>query len=811
VFLCYAREDSTRVDELEHALRAAGCPVWRDTSQLWPGQDWRLVIGQAITHGALVFLACFSSRSAARRAGYQNAELALAADQARLRRAGDSWLIPVRFDECELPELDLGGGRRLSAIQRADLFGAKADVALGHLVEAVRLILGAAPGAAGLAEPSPGASMRIVVGDIPLRPPEFQERPRLMSALLGKSPSGVFAVTGLRGTGKTQLAAALVRRRLAERWPVIAWVDATSRDSLLAGYAELAEALDLAGNGSDSEIVAVRVRRWLEGGDQDCLVVLDNAISADVVRPFLPAGGSAQVVMTSSRASLAALGTAVPMGVFTEDEGSEYLAKRTGLADDTGAVEVARELGYLPLALTQAGAVIAGQRLSYRAYLTRLGEITVEQYLARAEEDPYPRGTAEAITLAVDAALASDTSGLGERMLTMLALMSEAGAPRSLLALAAGVNQEVADSVMSHLARWSLVSLSMDGTGVTAHRLVLRVLRERAASAGTLAEAVSDSIGALEAMLPAHQNAWRYPEMMQDFVIQITALAAHLDEAPGMLLDCNWEEKFLDLLAWAGWHLNELADISSSVPLLERVLADRERVLGSDHPHTMTSRNNLAYAYQSAGRLSDAVPLYQRALSDRERVLGSDHPHAMASRNNLAYAYQSAGRLVEAVPLYRQTLADRERVLGINHPDTLTSRNNLAYVSAGKLSDAVPLYQQTLAERERVLGADHPHTMTSRNNLAYAYQSAGRLSDAIPLYQRALADRERVLGVNHPDALASRNNLAGAYESAGRLSDAIPLYEQTLADSERALGASHPLTQTIHGNYVRARGRLSRP
>ena len=58
------------------------------------------------------------------------------------------------------------------------------------------------------------------------------------------------------------------------------------------------------------------------------------------------------------------------------------LAGRTGLADDAGASAVAAELGYLPLALDQAAAVIAGQHLGYEAYLAKLRALPVEDYLA---------------------------------------------------------------------------------------------------------------------------------------------------------------------------------------------------------------------------------------------------------------------------------------------------------------------------------------------------------------------------------------------------------------------------------------------
>ncbi|MFE3703042.1 tetratricopeptide repeat protein, partial [Nocardia tengchongensis] len=54
------------------------------------------------------------------------------------------------------------------------------------------------------------------------------------------------------------------------------------------------------------------------------------------------------------------------------------------------------------------------------------------------------------------------------------------------------------------------------------------------------------------------------------------------------------------------------------------------------HPATLTSRNNLAYAYRSAGRSCEAIPLYERALTDSERILGPDHPITRVIRGNLA-------------------------------------------------------------------------------------------------------------------------------------------------------------------------------
>jgi len=141
-FISYVREDSREVDKLQRMLEAAGVSVWRDTADLWPGEDWRAKIRRAIADNALVFIACFSSRSAARQKSYQNEEILLAIEQLRLRRPDDPWLIPVRFDDCEIPDRDIGGGRTLASIQRVDLFGDKREVGIARLLTVILRILG---------------------------------------------------------------------------------------------------------------------------------------------------------------------------------------------------------------------------------------------------------------------------------------------------------------------------------------------------------------------------------------------------------------------------------------------------------------------------------------------------------------------------------------------------------------------------------------------------------------------------------------------------------------------------------------------
>ncbi|MCK9877061.1 tetratricopeptide repeat protein, partial [Frankia sp. Ag45/Mut15] len=79
-----------------------------------------------------------------------------------------------------------------------------------------------------------------------------------------------------------------------------------------------------------------------------------------------------------------------------------------------------------------------------------------------------------------------------------------------------------------------------------------------------------------------------------------------------------------------------------------QTLTDRVRILGPDHPNTLTSRHNLAGAYQTAGRLTDATDLYEQTLTDCRRVLGSDHPLTRTVAANLARCIGGEGTTADA-------------------------------------------------------------------------------------------------------------------------------------------------------------------
>jgi tetratricopeptide (TPR) repeat protein len=655
------------------------------------------------------------------------------------------------------------------------------------------------------------ATHQVVVGEIPREPPAFVMRETLarLADTAGREQTAVVcAVTGLRGVGKTQVAAAYARQRVSQGWGLVGWVNAETRDTLLSGLALVAERLGVADPDGDSLKSAARLREHLQTRTTRGLLVFDNAADSDGLRTFLPATGSTQVVITTTDMAFTELGNAVDVAAFSRTESLGYLKSRTALADEAGAASVAHELGDLPLGLAQAATTIRGQHLTYAKYLMRLRCVPVQKLLGRVPGGDYPRSAAAALLLSIQAAEAGNHGELTGRLLRVLAVLSPDGIRCDLLEGLTVDEPDIAegevDAAIEHCVAGSLLTWSVTGDAVIMHRLLGRVLRERDQVGGQWTSTVNAALNMLEPRLFPEQQAWVRREEGTHLVGQIEAVW-EADAAGNSDPDLRARE--LRARSWAVRQLRTATDLSRAIDLGTRTSADCERVLGADHPHTLTAHNDLASVYRSASRVGQAISLFEQTLADRERMLGADHPDTLTSRKNLASAYRAAGRVEQAIPLFEQTLADRERVLGADHPDNFAVRNNLgyAYESAGRVGQAISLLEQTLADCERVLGADHPDTLTARNNLAGAYRSAGRVGQAISLLEQALADCERVLGADHPQTLTARNNLAGAYQSAGRVGQAISLLEQTLADRERVLGADHPDTVTARNNLERAR------
>ena len=693
-----------------------------------------------------------------------------------------------------------------------------------------------------------------------------------MNALIADPTRRRTVLVGMRGCGKTQLAASLAKQCEDANWNLVAWINAVSPDTIQRDLVELAERLKI--DTSDQPAQAVIVRRCLDhlksAAPTDRLIVFDNVEDINHLTGLIPSGDGVRVVATTTNE----VGwedqgwNSIKVGVFDRSESINYLLTVTKSDDHDTADALAERLGDLPLAIAQAAATARHKDLSLAQYLKRLKSRGEELVIRPIPGDEYTDDVATVLRMAVEAAVDSMKNGtkqMARRQLGALALLAESGVPtRWLDPTVEQLNDdespdtqrdtdEDAHDALTELIHRSIVQqTARDRSKTTIHRLQAQVLRESwtnnehdeaHAAATELLGSVNiskyprndtkarrqealDLVGQLRSIgTQEHSRTlFEYPQITEslshafshaiDLGLPYEALTLSVAvDALEVLLGPDHPDALASRNNLAGAY-ESVGRLTEATALYEQVLADSIRVLGEDHPNTLASRNNLAHAYHAGGRFTEAIALFERVLADSIRVLGEDHPNTLTSRDNLAGACKSEGRLAEATALYEQVLPDRSRVLGEDHPDTLASRNNLAgaYREGGRLIEAIALFERVLADSIRVLGEDHPNTLASRNNLAVAYHAAGRLTEATALYEQVLTDSIRVLGQDHPNSLASRNNLAGAYREGGRLIEAIALFERVLADSIRVLGEDHPNTLASRNNLAvayHAAGRLT--
>lgn len=103
IFLAHAKEDKKIVTDLYHRLKEKGYKPWLDKEDLLPGQIWRAEIPKAIKNSQ-VFIACLSNRSVEKQ-GYVQDEFKMALKTCASKPPGSIYLIPIRLDECVIPEL----------------------------------------------------------------------------------------------------------------------------------------------------------------------------------------------------------------------------------------------------------------------------------------------------------------------------------------------------------------------------------------------------------------------------------------------------------------------------------------------------------------------------------------------------------------------------------------------------------------------------------------------------------------------------------------------------------------------------------
>ncbi len=738
-FLSYASADIDIAQRVHSVLSDAGLNVWLDKRRLQPGVDWHRELASASEDSRVVIPILTPN--------WKHSEWT------RFETYGAESVIPLHAEgnwaDVSTPPL-----HRWQTMRIEDL-----DL----LAPAVR---------ARLAQPCPRKSERIHV----LRhriSPFFSGRENDLLGLherLFQAPEPsltrtafVQVITGLRGVGKTTLA-----RHYADKYwrcyRQIFWVDC--RSGLENGFAAIFDQLNIEQNDRELTIPekAASALRDLSRTDIQAsrLIILDNAPDEDAVQNWIPATGNCHVLVTSYFSDWSSTFARFPLWVLDEKSAIQFLLKRSDRAEATEtltwAEQIVKSVGYLPLALEQAGAYLSvhhGMSLSDYWNLYKANERKMLLRETKGTTD-YP----DSVYLTWRAAV--EQLPLGARaLLNLHAFLSPSpfpvkmyfdGADRvteELEALEDPGAQNEFELDEYEIRNWIelLLKYSMarseDGDSISIHGLVQAVQR--------------------------HQLGSRAPA-----VASLMATLCFENSAPPTF-DLESQNLWVNLTP----HFLALADA-------EGVSKEQQAKLYTE----------VASGREFAGAYVDAAKFASEAFKLSEESLGPTDPFTLVRLNHLCVFLLRAGDYVSAESFSRKQLDLAIQINGLEHIETIRAMDVLGSVltSAGKYHEAEQLLRRALAWRELELGPTHEGTLASLNNLSALLVRTGHLAEAAGLSERAIAAQRRDAGADHPDTLAMVLGQSSLLQHQGDYEQAEQTLRDGLARSRRVVGNSNPLT-----------------
>ena len=682
----------------------------------------------------------------------------------------------------------------------------------------------------------------------------LQHLHRLLAAANTQLASRVCAISGLGGMGKTQTALEYAHRYSSE-YEAVLWVQASSRDILIADFARLAQILHVLKNEeTDQTRVITAMTVWLKE-HTPWLLIFDNADDLKLVSEFLPRQPHGASLLTTRSSITASRITTIALEQMSQEEGTTFLLRR--ISPETvekqdgkrekrvekskldAASELWKMMGGLPLALDQAGAYINAAQSSLNEYVSlyrRHRKALLEDRGETAPEHP----DAVATTWSLSFQQVEQQNLAAAQLLQLCAFLSSDAIPEAILSKGAEhlplpLQEIVTSDLLMHkaiktLSAYSLMRRNAEDKTLSVHQLVQAVLQdtldtdaqrlwaERAMLAVNAAFPEPPFADWLqcERLLPHVLTCFSWIEQEQRPSLEASALfdnvgsflreqgqyaeAKQLLEAAISIREHYPEAE--DLLATSLSNLAGLysyqGKLAEAEQLVERAHAIRERILGNDHPDTATSLSHLGLLAMQQGKLAQAEPLLLQALNLYQRSLGADHPAVARTMGNLAVLYEDQGRYTEAEEFNEQALAVYEHTLEPTHPAIARSLSNLGLISlmSGKYEKAKALLERALSIQE----SEPLDAAYSLSGLAEIAREQGEYEQAATYYTRVRAIREQYLEADHPDRANALEGLADVYREQQRYVEAEQLYQQALLIWEQQFGTeSLQTTRSLTG------------
>lgn len=612
-------------------------------------------------------------------------------------------------------------------------------------------------------------------------------------------PQGVH---GLGGVGKTAIATEYAYRYQSE-YDLVWWIAADQLPTARGSLADLAQRLGLEASpaaGRDGLIEAVRdalrrgepYRRWL--------LVFDNADQPEDIEELIPAGPG-DVLITSRNHRWESVIRTVPMDVFRPEESRDFLLKRVrrGLTE-TDADRLAKELGHLPLALEQAGAMLAEGLMPPDEYLRLLKEQTADIMNQGKPATGYPSSMTAAWRLSVNAVERSRPEAL--EVLRCCAFFGPEPIPRYVFRPGVQASGTVLGkvlaspiataSVMSELARYALVTL--DGNAVKVHRLIQALVRDEL----TLDQQAAYRNEAHLIMAAAAPDNPDNPTTWPRF----QALLPHVNsEATDLARSQVFEVR--SLARGVIRALYGSGDYTSALTLTERFIDQWTRDSGTDDENVLRAQRHLGNIQRLMGRYGEAYEVTEETLERARVKLGGSNPTTLSLRTGFGADLRARGDFAAAWNLDRESRTLLEQEYGPDDIRTLRLLSSIAldYALNGDYAEAQELFEQAYAQMSGLdSGAGASDLISAQTGISFAVRLRSRFNDALAVAEAArdYGQNESGLGAEHLSTLQAVNAyLIAARRVEDRRQDALDDSRTLLDLATRRHGESNPTTLAI--------------
>ena len=253
---------------------------------------------------------------------------------------------------------------------------------------------------------------------------------------------------------------------------------------------------------------------------------------------------------------------------------------------------------------------------------------------------------------------------------------------------------------------------------------------------------------------------------------------------------------------WLGGALAEIGRFDAARPWFERAVTEKERgdVHGRVyHASLGASLHQVGDCLSRVGEFAAARPWYARAVAEAERgdVHGRvDHASLGASLHQVGVCLSSIGELADARPWFERAVAEAERgdVHGrVDHECLGSSLHQVGGCLSSVCDHAAarPWFERAVVEKERgdVHGrVNHESLGTSLHLMGYCLFCVGDYAAARPWFERAVTEAERgdVHGrVDHASLGASLHQVGVCLSRVGEFAAARPWFERAVAEMER--------------------------